>query len=50
VYGSEADVQESIIAVVWGGTQITWLRAGLALGGEALVVAYLLWVVRSLGR
>ena len=41
---------DSLTAVVWGGTQITWLRASLALGAEAFVVAYLLWAIRSLGK
>jgi hypothetical protein len=43
-------VRDLVLAVVWGGTQITWLRAGLAAGGEALLVAYFVWVLRSLDR
>jgi hypothetical protein len=39
-----------VLAVVWGGTQINWLRAVLAAGGEVLLVGYFIWVLRSLGK
>jgi hypothetical protein len=34
----------------WGGAQIAWLRIALAVAAEALLVAYLVWVVRVLRR
>jgi hypothetical protein len=43
-------VQDLLTAVVFGGIQITWLRALLATAGDALLVAYFVWVLRSLGK
>jgi hypothetical protein len=34
----------------WGGAQVTWLRIGLAVAAEILLVAYLLWAARILKR
>jgi hypothetical protein len=34
----------------WGGAQITWLRIGLAVAADILLVAYLLWAARILKR
>ena len=33
-----------------GGAQITWLRIGLAVGAEILLLAYLFWAARILRR
>jgi hypothetical protein len=37
-------------AVVWGGTDITLLRVGLAAVAEVLLIAYFVWMARSVGR
>jgi hypothetical protein len=37
-------------ALEWGGTQLTWLRLVLAGAGEVLLLAYFLWVLRSVGK
>ena len=34
----------------WGGAQVTWLRIGLAVAAEILLVAYLLWAAQILKR
>jgi hypothetical protein len=34
----------------WGGAQITWLRIGLSVVADILLVAYLLWAARILKR
>jgi hypothetical protein len=34
----------------WGGAQVSWLRIGLAVATELLLVAYLLWAARILRR
>jgi hypothetical protein len=37
-------------AFIWGGTQITWLRVFLAAAAELLLIAYVIWAARFLGR
>jgi hypothetical protein len=39
-----------VAALYWGGAQVTWLRLGLAIAAEVLLVGYLLWAVRVLRR
>lgn len=40
----------SLAAFYWGGAQVTWLRIGLTVGAELLLVAYLVWAARILRR
>lgn len=34
----------------WGGAQITWLRIGLSVFADVLLIVYLLWAARILKR
>jgi len=34
----------------WSGAQVTWLRIGLSVAADILLVAYLLWAARILKR
>jgi hypothetical protein len=43
-------VAMAIEAFVWGGTQITWLRVSVAAVAELLLIAYVVWAARFLGR
>jgi hypothetical protein len=43
-------VAMAIDAFVWGGAQITWLRVTLAALAELLLIAYVVWAARFLGR
>jgi hypothetical protein len=39
-----------VSAFYWGGAQVTWLRIGLSVAAELLLVGYLLWAARVLRR
>jgi hypothetical protein len=43
-------VAVAIEAFIWGGTQITWLRVAIAALAELLLIAYVVWAARFLGR
>lgn len=37
-------------SVIWGGVEITPLRAAIAIGAELLVILYFIWAFRLFGR
>jgi hypothetical protein len=39
-----------LASVIWGGTQITPLRAAIAIAAEILVLLYFVWAFRLFGR
>jgi hypothetical protein len=34
----------------WGGAQVSWLRLGLSIAAEVLLIGYLAWAARILRR
>jgi hypothetical protein len=38
------------LALIWGGTQITWTRVALAAVVQGALVAYVVWAIRFYGR
>lgn len=40
----------NLASVIWGGTEITTLRAAIAIAAELLVILYFIWAFRLFGR